>query len=65
MSRLLKAKSVAEILGVSAPTVRAMWERRELQYVELPGAALGRRMRRTSVDVLERFIAERSTPESH
>jgi len=57
---LLDAGAVAERLGISRPSVRRLWDQRQLPFVEIPAATIGRRIRRTDATVLEIWINNHS-----
>jgi excisionase family DNA binding protein len=55
--QLLTARSVADMLGVSAETVLRWTRRGELSAIRLPGGAI-----RYQEDAIGRWLAERATP---
>lgn len=56
--RLLTAREVAELLGVSTETIVRWTRKGELPAIRLPGGAL-----RYREDDLERWLEERRTPD--
>ena len=58
---LLDAKAAGERLGYTPQHVRRLWQLKMLPFVELPTIGTRRKVRRVDRDVLERWIAARST----